>query len=191
MQARRTSLPGHFRPNRGEIARLVDRPYAALRSRSPARGAGDSSVIHFLKKRDADRENRGGPSTLGRLETRVMEILWERGESNVREVAGRLADPLAYTTVMTTLDRLFKKGLLQRHKIDRAFFYSPRLSRRDWERQIASEFVAAFLAGAQTSRQLLISGLLDAVGQHDAALLEELEKKIQSKRKEISAGRHS
>ncbi len=148
-------------------------------------------MIHFLKKRRANREHRGGPSTLGPLESRVMEILWERGESNVREVAARLARHFAYTTVMTTLDRLFKKGLLQRHKTDRAFFYSPRLSRQDWERQIASEFVAGFLAGRQTSRQLLISGLLDAVGQHDAALLEELEKKIQSKRKEISEGRRS
>jgi predicted transcriptional regulator len=120
-----------------------------------------------------------------------MEILWARGESNVREVAGRLARPLAYTTVMTTLDRLFKKGLLQRHKTDRAFFYSPRLSRQEWERQTASEFVAGFLAGPPSSRQLMISGLLDAVGQHDAALLEELEKKIQSKRKEISEGRRS
>ncbi len=120
-----------------------------------------------------------------------MEILWESGESNVREVAARLAHPLAYTTVMTTLDRLFKKGLLQRHRIDRAFIYSPRLSRQDWERQIAREFVAGFLAGPHSSRQLLISGLLDAVGQHDAVLLEELQKKIQSKRKEISEGRRS
>ena len=148
-------------------------------------------MIHLLKKRDANRENRGGLSTLGRLETRVMDILWERGECNVREVAERLSRPLAYTTVMTTLDRLFKKGFLLRHKTDRAFFYSPRLSRQEWSRQIANEFVAGFLAGPQTSREVLISGLLDAVGQHDAALLEELEQKIQSKRKEISEGRRS
>jgi predicted transcriptional regulator len=148
-------------------------------------------VIHLLKKRDANRQAQGRTSTLGRLEMQVMEILWERGESNVREVVGQLGRSLAYTTVMTTLDRLFKKGLLQRHKSDRAFFYSPRFSRRDWERQIATEFVAGFLAGSQSSRQLLISGLLDAVGQHDAVLLEELEKKIQSKRKEISEGRQS
>lgn len=148
-------------------------------------------MIHVLKQRDANRQAQGRTSALGRLEMQVMEILWERGESNVREVVGQLGRSLAYTTVMTTLDRLFKKGLLQRHKSDRAFFYSPRSSRRDWERQIAAEFVAGFLAGSQSSRQLLISGLLDAVGQHDAMLLEELEKKIQSKRKEISEGRQS
>ena len=51
-------------------------------------------------------------SELGHLEFQVLEILWARGESNVRDVAEKLARPLAYTTVMTTLDRLFKKGFL-------------------------------------------------------------------------------
>ena len=65
------------------------------------------------------------PQPLGPLEVTVMEILWARGESNVRDVVDRLDRPLAYTTVMTTLDRLFKKGLLARRKSDRAFIYSP------------------------------------------------------------------
>jgi predicted transcriptional regulator len=145
--------------------------------------------MQLLKKSAVNRRHPGAPSSLGRLEIKVMEIIWDRGESNVRDVAERLGRPLAYTTVMTTLDRLFKKGLLQRQKSDRAFFYSPRFSREDWERRRATEFVAGFLAGPRTSRQLLISGLLDAVGRHDAALLDELEKTIQSKRKEISEGR--
>jgi predicted transcriptional regulator len=49
-------------------------------------------------------------------EITLMEILWTHGESNVREVVDRLDRPLAYTTVMTTLDRLFKKGILERRK---------------------------------------------------------------------------
>ncbi|HZT74502.1 MAG TPA: BlaI/MecI/CopY family transcriptional regulator [Terriglobales bacterium] len=74
------------------------------------------------------------PRALGALEAQVMEVLWAQGEANVREVAQRLARPLAYTTVMTTLDRLYKKGLLERHKRDRAFQYLPRMSREAWER---------------------------------------------------------
>ena len=54
-----------------------------------------------------------------------MEILWERSECCVRDVVQRLKRPLAYTTVMTTLDRLYKKGLLNRHKPERAFLYAP------------------------------------------------------------------
>jgi predicted transcriptional regulator len=123
-------------------------------------------------------------SQLGHLESCVMDILWSRGESNVRDVAEKLGRPLAYTTVMTTLDRLFKKDLLVRRKMERAFLYSPRLSRRDWERRRAGELVAGFLAGPKQSGELLISCLVEKVG-HDAALLDELERKIKIKRKEL------
>ncbi|HEV2687995.1 MAG TPA: BlaI/MecI/CopY family transcriptional regulator [Bryobacteraceae bacterium] len=124
-------------------------------------------------------------STLGPLEISVMDTLWDRGEANVHEVAQRLGRPLAYTTVMTTLDRLFKKGLLNRRKSERAFLYEPRFTRQEWERRRAGELLAGFLAGPKPSGELLISCLVDAVGEHDHALLEELEKKIKKKRKEL------
>jgi predicted transcriptional regulator len=115
-----------------------------------------------------------------------MEILWARGESNVRDVVDRLDRPLAYTTVMTTLDRLYKKGLLLRRKSDRAFIYAPSLNRAEWQHKRAGDFVAGFLSTAEPSRDLLISCLVEAVGRHDEALLDELEKKIQLRRKELS-----
>jgi predicted transcriptional regulator len=122
---------------------------------------------------------------MGPLEIAVLEILWSRGESNVHDVVVRLGRPLAYTTVMTTLDRLFKKGILNRRKFERAFLYSPSLSRSQWEHKRAGDFVAGFLDVPQASRELLISCLVEAVGQHDEALLDELEKKIRIKRKEL------
>jgi predicted transcriptional regulator len=118
-----------------------------------------------------------------------MEILWTRGESNVRDVAQKLDRPLAYTTVMTTLDRLFKKGLLTRRKSERAFLYSPLLSRSEWQHKRAGELIAGLLAGPQPSSDLLISCLVEAVGQHDAALLDDLEKKIRTKRRELNRRR--
>jgi predicted transcriptional regulator len=126
---------------------------------------------------------------LGHLEITVMEILWRRGESNVHDVIERLGRPLAYTTVMTTLDRLYKKGLLRRRKSERAFVYSPCLSRREWEHRRTGDFVAGLLAAPQAGGELLISCLVEAVGQHDAALLDELEKKIRMKRKELDRRR--
>jgi len=122
---------------------------------------------------------------LGHLELRVMEILWAHGESSVHDVVGRLGRPLAYTTVMTTLDRLFKKHLLVRRKWERAYLYAPRWTRREWEQKRAGDFVAGFLASPAASGDLLISSLVDAVGQYDTALLDELEKKIRSKRREL------
>jgi len=126
---------------------------------------------------------------MGHLEITVMEIVWTHGESSVHDVAQQLDRPLAYTTVMTTLDRLFKKGLLDRRKADRAFLYAPRLSRAEWERKRAGDFLSTFLAGPRPSGDLLISCLVDAVSEQDAALLDELERKIRSKRKELDRRR--
>jgi len=115
-----------------------------------------------------------------------MDQLWRRGESRVQDVVAALDRRLAYTTVMTTLDRLFKKGLLQRRKEDRAFVYSARLTRSEWERRRAAELVTAFLAGPEPSRHLLLSCFLDAVGEQDAALLDELAQKIRLRRKDLA-----
>ena len=141
-------------------------------------------MIRFLKRR-SPAQNPSAPPAFGPLENAVMEILWERCDSNVHDVVERLARPLAYTTVMTTLDRLFKKGFLDRRKSERAYFYSPRLSRQEWERKIAADFVAGYLTRPQPAGELLISCLVDAVGQQNESLLDALEKKIRMKRKEL------
>lgn len=138
-------------------------------------------MTFFSKNRDAD-----AASSLGVLESRVMDVVWTRGESSVRDVCEAIERPLAYTTVMTTLERLFKKGLLDRCKSGRAFLYSPALDRNEWERRRAGGLVAAFLEGRNGSRELLVSSLLDAIGHHDATLLDELEKKIRRRRKQLS-----
>jgi predicted transcriptional regulator len=122
---------------------------------------------------------------MGPLEITVMEILWAGGESSVHDVVARLPRALAYTTVMTTLDRLYKKGLLDRRKEERAFLYAARLSRAEWERKRAGDFLAAFLRGPKPAGDLLISCLVDAVGEQDAALLDELERRIRQKRREL------
>lgn len=129
--------------------------------------------------------NHADEPALGHLESTVLEILWSRGESSVHDVMGTLDRALAYTTVMTTLDRLYKKGLLDRRKWDRAFLYSPRLSRQEFQQKRAGDFLAAFLAGPRPSGELLISCLVEAVGRHDESLLDELEKKIRLKRREL------
>lgn len=144
-------------------------------------------MLNFFKNRQA-----GGPASvgraivLGRLETAVMEIVWSKGEGRVQEVVQALDRRLAYTTVMTTLDRLFKKGLLNRTKQDRAYVYSSKLTREEWERRRASDLVAGFLAGPEPARELLLSCFLEAVGDRDAYLLDELEKQIRKRRRGLA-----
>ena len=128
----------------------------------------------------------GEPVVLGPLELAVMEAVWKIGTCNVRDVLQRLDRHLAYTTIMTTLDRLYKKGLLDRQKNERAFLYSARLSREQWERQRAGDLLAEFLTGPAPSHDLLLSCLVDAVGEHDPTLLDQLEQKIRSKRQILS-----
>jgi predicted transcriptional regulator len=141
-------------------------------------------MIRFLTDRIA--AHKPAPFTLGPLEVTVMEIVWARPNSSVHDVTARLDRPLAYTTVMTTLDRLYKKGLLERRKSERAFVYSARLSRGEWQREQAGELVTGLLSDPRHPSDLLISCLVDAVGQHDEALLDELERKVREKRKELA-----
>jgi len=122
---------------------------------------------------------------MGHLELTVMETLWERGGGSVHEVVRWLNRPLAYNTVMTTLDRLYKKGLLKRCKQNRAYLYAPRLSRLEWQQKQAQDLVSGFLSGSQPAGELLVSCLVDAVGQHDAALLDDLEERIRIKRRDL------
>src|SRR3712207_567495 len=71
---------------------------------------------------------------LGKLEREVMEETWRLGEVSVRDIYRAFDERIAYTTVMTTLDRLFKKKLLERRKRGRAFVYAAVVSREDLDR---------------------------------------------------------
>jgi predicted transcriptional regulator len=123
-----------------------------------------------------------GRTDLGPLERAVLEALWNGGEGNVRDVNERLGCRLAYTTVMTTLDRLFKKRVLDRRKLEKAFVYVPVESREDWEKRRAAEIAVGIVSAPRSSRNLLISCLVDAAGEADEAILDELERRIREKR---------
>src|SRR5258706_2129335 len=112
-------------------------------------------MIRFLKNRIAHPNQAVQQLSLGRLEFDLMQILWARGESNVRDVAQQLSRPLAYTTVMTTLDRLYKKGLLDRRMPDRAFLYSARFSQPEWERTQAEKVLTKFFIQSPASTEPL------------------------------------
>ncbi len=120
--------------------------------------------------------------SLGALERAVMELVWDHGETNVRETCDRLPTSVAYTTVMTTLDRLFKKGLLARRKVGRAFVYRATATRGELEGAVATELVQGLLQHDAEPLPIL-STLVDAVSDRDRALLDELERLIREKRR--------
>jgi predicted transcriptional regulator len=121
---------------------------------------------------------------LGPLEARLLELLWARNDPlTVRDV--RLASPdLAYTTIMTTLDRLYRKGLLLRYKHGRAFAYEPRCARDELLSELVSGHVTDLLGASQQST-VILSTLVRAVGQTDVALLDELDTLVQAERSRL------
>jgi predicted transcriptional regulator len=121
---------------------------------------------------------------LGPLEWQVLEALWaRRTPATVRDLAPSFPDA-AYTTLMTTLDRLFRKGVLGREKSGRAFLYQPRLSRAEFESVRAADAFKFALERNGGSLAPLASSLIDAVGDRDRELLDVLEALVAARRAE-------
>ena len=127
-------------------------------------------------------------SPLGPLEQRLLEALWERRSATVRELIEYCCQDLAYTTVMTTLDRLFKKNLLTREAEGRAFRYSPGLTREELHRDAAGEALRQ-LREASPASSLPLSYLVEIVTEGDAKLLADLGRLVEAKRRELRANR--
>ncbi|HEY0875823.1 MAG TPA: BlaI/MecI/CopY family transcriptional regulator [Vicinamibacterales bacterium] len=125
-------------------------------------------------------------TALGTLEREVMDVLWREEDLAVRDVQARLHRSIAYTTVMTTLDRLYKKGVLLRRQSGRAFFYSAAVTRPQLQAQIASSLLAGLLQSRDGAAPVL-SNLVDSVSAQDggADLLEKLEAMVRDKRRQL------
>ena len=121
---------------------------------------------------------------LGPLEQRLLEELWVRGTATVRELVDDSCRDLAYTTVMTTLDRLFKKNFLAREAEGRAFRYIPRCSQEDLQRERAGEAFRQLL-DVSSSPALPLSYLVEIVSERDAQLLDHLRQVVEAKRREL------
>lgn len=94
--------------------------------------------------------DNSAPPVLHELEGDVMALLWERGECTVRDVLGALNERSGrerkYTTVMTTMARLDRKGLLVRRREGRSDVYRPAMSREQYARARAETEVGELLA---------------------------------------------
>ena len=111
---------------------------------------------------------------LGPLEQRLLHVLWTRGTATVRELLGGLEHKIAYTTAMTTLDRLYKKRLLNRVVEGRAFRYSPPVTQTIQQ-----------LLDSSDPPSLPLSYLVEALTERDLQLLDDLQQLVQRKRREL------
>ena len=124
-------------------------------------------------------------SALGKLEREVMNITWQQGEISVRDVFQAFEERVAYTTLMTTLHRLYKKGVLDRRKHGRAFLYSPRVSPVEFEQGIAKDLIAGMIDRSVDHVEPLLACIVDTVSEQDRALLDALDRLIREKKQEL------
>ncbi|WP_454793285.1 BlaI/MecI/CopY family transcriptional regulator [Mycolicibacterium lutetiense] len=117
-----------------------------------------------------------GINGFGDLEAVVMEVLWSRAEpSTVRNVHHELVAKrqIAYTTVMSTMDNLFRKGWLEREKIGLAYSYRPVMTREEHSAQLMR---TVFESGGDSA--LILNFFLEQVVDDDSIKLRQALKRF-------------
>lgn len=167
------------RPGRVNVDRASARLYASV----------TMSLTRFVL-RGFRRPGEVVRNALGDLERRVMDVLWRcDAECSVRDVHAHFGRELAYTTLMTTLDRLHRKGVLARRREGRAFLYRPLFTREQFEEQVATDMIDGLLGFASGPPQPVLMSIVDAVSRRDHELLDELERLVREKRRELKRRR--
>lgn len=118
---------------------------------------------------------------LGDLEVEVLEQLWRLGAADVRAVHHGLAGERDNhpNTVQSALERLFRKGLLDREKRSHAYVYSPRLNREE----LAARLIEETLQRVNASEPLpTLAAFVDLAAEQDPSVLDKLELLLQAHR---------
>ncbi|TDP76757.1 BlaI/MecI/CopY family transcriptional regulator [Bradymonas sediminis] len=133
-------------------------------------------------------EQEGLRTTLFDLEAEIMECVWSAGWESfaVSDVLEALQESreIAYTTVMTTVVRLFKKGLLSRQKDGRRYVYQSKMSRAQFIEKMTRDVLSSLPEGG---RETAMTFLVEQIEDADDAELDRLEALIQARRQERAA----
>jgi predicted transcriptional regulator len=111
-----------------------------------------------------------------------MGVVWKHAPVTARDVCDRMKGrwARAYTTIMTTMDRLYRKGLLARNKDGLAWLYEPVLSAAEFDRALADSLASRILSANQDTA---LHAFVDAAARVDVALLDQLQRLIDLRRK--------
>ncbi len=122
-----------------------------------------------------------GPQPLFELEAVIMDVVWRHFPASARDVWERLngKKARAYTTIMTTMDRLHKKGMLRREKLGLAWVYTPTRSEADYKRALADQLADQIV---DEHGEVGLMAVVDAASSDDA-LLKRLEELIAARKR--------
>ena len=135
-----------------------------------------------MKKIRIRPEKTGLETSLFDLEAEIMEIVWDEGASfSVSHIHKHLESrrQIAYTTVMTTITRLFKKGLLTRDKEGKKYIYTAKMSREEFIEATTRQVMESL---PQVGKDVAVAYLVEQIAEADEHELDRLEALIQAKR---------
>lgn len=125
---------------------------------------------------------QGLTQIFGELEARLMDAVWALEEASVQEVIDHLGGTLNYKTTMTVLNRLVGKGVLQRRKVGKAFFYSATASRDELLAGVFDRMVRGMFNGE--FRQIALAQMIETAQTVDPQILDDLSRLIQQRKNE-------
>lgn len=122
---------------------------------------------------------------LGTLEKDIIEVLWQRGESCVKDILDVFSPDrnISYSTVITVTNRMVKKGLLKKTKIGKAYFYKPTYNREQFFEFVSRKVVEGV---SELSPQSVMVHFVDYMAQMDPEKIEYFSKLLESKRQSKS-----
>ena len=140
-------------------------------------------VMEFFKKgfKTLKFKNKK-PSPFGDLEEKIMEILWEKKEATVRQIKDELSkdkENYAYTTIMTIMDRLYKKGILDRRKEGKGYIYFPRVSKEEFEKLVTEKVISDIVKAHPETAIAAFGGVIEELSEDEIKKLKEMiDKKV-------------
>jgi BlaI family transcriptional regulator, penicillinase repressor len=125
----------------------------------------------------------GLDQVLGKLEKPIMEALWLRGESSVRDILEELnnSQGQTYSTLITVMNRLSNKGLLEKKKVGKAFFYKPTYTKAELLDIVSKKVIQGI---SELSLQATILNFVDYVSTKDSKHLDQLSELIKNRKKQ-------
>ncbi|MBN1483405.1 MAG: BlaI/MecI/CopY family transcriptional regulator [Chloroflexia bacterium] len=116
---------------------------------------------------------------LGPLEAEIMRAVWQRGPSTVRQIHRILSGrrEIAYTTVMTTMSRLFDKGILARNRQGMAYLYRPAMTKAEFDQWVMHSVLGGLIEAYEDKT---IDYLVEYLSEEQPEKLEHLRQVLQA-----------
>lgn len=126
------------------------------------------------------------PNTLGELELSVMACIWSKPGADAKlvleKVSARNASASSLSTIQSTLERLVRKGMLEREKLGHAFIYTACVSRAELLGLLLKDVIGLLHDG---SPDTILSSFVNVASRIDTSALDQLEEMIQHKRRQM------